>query len=49
MEVFCGGCDDWRAATDKEIRRLNSGDVEFRCTDCRTTNTNQIPLVRADK
>lgn len=48
MEVFCGGCDQFREVSEREIQRLDRGDIRFRCADCRTVNTNTTanPKVR---
>ncbi len=48
MEVFCGGCDQFRPVNESEIKRLDYGDIQFRCSDCRTLNINTtaIPKVR---
>lgn len=47
-EVFCGGCDQFRPVSEAEIKRLDRGDIQFQCADCRTvnTNTNAIPRIR---
>lgn len=47
MLIYCGGCDDFREVSESEVRRLDRGDIRFRCADCRTvnTNTNAIPKV----
>lgn len=38
MEIYCGGCDDFREVSESEVRRMDRGDVSFRCPDCRTFN-----------
>lgn len=40
MQVYCGSCDCFREVSEKEIRRLDRGDIEFVCEDCRTRNRN---------
>lgn len=46
MEVFCGGCDQFREVSEREVERLDRGDIRFRCADCRTVNTNTTALPR---
>lgn len=48
MEIYCGSCDEFKTVSEREVQRVNRGDVRFRCSDCRTVNTNTtaIPRVR---
>ena len=44
MEVFCGGCDQFREVSEREIQRLDRGDIRFKCRDCRTDNINTTAI-----
>lgn len=48
MEIYCGSCDSFKTVSEREVQRLDRGDVRFRCADCRTVNINTtvIPKVR---
>lgn len=48
MEIYCGSCDAFKTVSEREVQRLDRGDVRFRCADCRTVNTNTTatPKVR---
>lgn len=38
MEEYCNTCDGFQPVTESEVRRLDHGDVEFVCRECRTKN-----------
>lgn len=47
-EEYCGGCDRRREVNDADVAHLPGGDIQFRCRDCRTLNTNRMPIIRAE-